>query len=311
MEGDVLIADFLKTRGVDEGLAELILTVSSLAIPISREFPHRTGDAGTVNKYGEEQKALDVWVNDFLTKKLLETGVVKTVISEELPEPVHSEDGGGKYLVAMDPLDGSSNVKSNNMFGTIVGVYKRTKMPAKGRKQVASFYKLYGPSTTLVLTTKEGVHEFVLARKGHRDFILLREDMRFPEPKIYGVGGNPDKWIPEFDVFVRLLRNRGLKNRYGGAFVGDFNQILHHGGFFGYPALMDKPKGKLRLVFEGNPMALIAEEAGGSSSCGSANLLDVEPRDPDERVPIYIGNKELVESLEEIFKACKEAREFY
>ncbi|MBD3388193.1 MAG: fructose-1,6-bisphosphatase [Candidatus Altiarchaeales archaeon] len=310
MEEDVLLEGFLKEKGVDEGLVDLISEVASLAVPIRKEFPHRTGKAGTKNKYGEEQVALDVWVNDFLTKKLLDTGAVKTVVSEELPEPVHSKDKTGKYTVSLDPLDGSSNVKSNNMFGTIVGVYKKD-LPGKGRDQVAAFYKLYGPSTTIVLTTGDGVHEFVKARKGHSNFILLREDVEFPEPKIYGVGGNPDKWIPEFEVFVRLLRDRGLKLRYGGSFVGDFNQVLHHGGFFGYPALMGKPKGKLRLVFEGCPMAFIAKEAGGSSSCGSKSLLDIEARDIDERVPIYIGNEDLIESLEEIFEACKEAREYY
>lgn len=310
MEKDMLLKDFMGERGVDEGLISLVCEVASLAVPIRKEFPHRRGDAGTKNIYGEDQKALDVWVNDYLTEKLLATGAVKTVVSEELPEPVHSKEGGD-YLVSLDPLDGSSNVKSNNMFGTIVGVYKNTKLPAKGRKQVAAFYKLYGPSTTLVLTTGEGVHEFVKARKEHAEFMLINEDTKFPEPKIYGVGGNPDKWIPEFDVFVRLLRDRGLKLRYGGSFVGDFNQVLHHGGFFGYPALLGKPKGKLRLVFEGNPMGLIAEQAGGSSSSGSGNLLDIKPGDIDERVPIYIGNKDLIESLEEIFEACREAREFY
>jgi fructose-1,6-bisphosphatase I len=311
LEKDVILTDFLAARKVDKDLIELIDLVTQQAVPIRQEFPHRVGDAGTKNKYGEDQKALDVWVNELLTTKMLESGLVKTVISEELPEPVCSKDGGGKYAVAMDPLDGSSNVKSNNMFGTIMGVYKDHYLPGKGRKQIAAFYKLYGPSTTLVITTGDGTHEFVKGRKHTHDFILLKENLSFPEPKIYGVGGNPDKWIPEFDVFVRLLRNKGLKLRYGGSFVGDFNQIPHHGGFFGYPATIDKPKGKLRLMFEGNPIAMIAEQAGGSSSCGSKNLLDIDPINLDSRVPIYVGNKELIVSLEEIFKACKDAREYY
>jgi fructose-1,6-bisphosphatase I len=311
MDKEIKLKDFLTTQKIDKDLADLILLLTSMVIPIREELPHRLGEAGTKNKYGEDQKALDVWVNDLLTSKMLESGLVKTVVSEELPDPVTSEGGKGKFNVAMDPLDGSSNVKSNNLFGTIMGVYKAHDKPGKGRKQIAAFYKLYGPNTTLVMTTKEGVHEFVKGRKNTNEFFLHKENLMFPEPKIYGVGGNPDKWVPEFDLFVRLLRSKGLKLRYGGSFVGDFNQILHHGGFFGYPATLDKPKGKLRLVFEGNPMALIAENAGGSSSVGSKNLLDVDPINTDSRVPIYIGNKELIQSLEDIFKAARDAREYY
>jgi len=311
LDNEVVLKDYLASSKIDKDLAELMLLISAQAIPIRQEFPHRVGDAGTKNKYGEDQKALDVWVNDLLIQRMRESGLVKMIVSEELPEPITCGEGKGKFNVAMDPLDGSSNVKSNNLFGTIVGVYKGSDRPGKGRNQVAAFYKLYGPSTTLVLTTGEGTQEFVKGRKGTQEFILLHENVKFPEPKIYGVGGNPDKWVPEFDLFVRLLRNKGLKNRYGGSFVGDFNQILHHGGFFGYPATIDKPKGKLRLVFEANPMAFIAEQSGGSSSCGSKNLLDIDPINMDSRVPVYIGNRELIQSLDEIFKACKDAREYY
>lgn len=311
MSDDIILKDFLDTKCSNKDLCDLIELVASLAVPIRQEFPHRLGEAGTKNKYGEDQKALDVWVNDFLTEKLLESGLVKSVYSEELPEPVYSKDGGGKFNVAFDPLDGSSNVKSNNMFGTIVGVYKAKDTPGLGRKQIAAFYKLYGPSTSMVLTTGDGVSEFIKLRKKSDKFRLVNDDVEFPEPKIYGVGGNPDKWIPEFDLFVKLLRNKGLKNRYGGSFVGDFNQILHHGGFFGYPATIDNPKGKLRLVFEGNPIAMIAEQAGGSSSVGSKNLLDIDPINIDSRVPIYVGNKELIDQLEEIFKSVKDARRYF
>ncbi|MBU0762603.1 MAG: fructose-1,6-bisphosphatase [Candidatus Altiarchaeota archaeon] len=310
MEKNVTLKDYLSTKKVDKDLTELITLLSSLVIPIREEFPHRLGDAGTKNIYGEDQKALDVWVNDLLTQKMLDSGLVKSVISEELPDQVFSEKGG-KFNVVMDPLDGSSNVKSNNLFGTIIGIYKAKDKPGLGIKQIAAFYKLYGPNTTLVMSVGDGVQEFIRARKNVNEFILLKEGVTFPEPKIYGVGGNPDKWVPEFDLFVKLLRSKGLKLRYGGSFVGDFNQILHHGGFFGYPATLDKPKGKLRLVFEGNPMAYIAEQAGGSSSVGSKNLLDIDPINIDSRVPVYIGNKELIVSLEDIFKAARDAREYY
>ena len=309
MKGKNNLRGYLKERKVEDGLSSLIQLISEQSI--RKEFPHRLGEAGTKNKYGESQKALDVWVNDYLTEKMLESGLVSQVISEEHAEPVYSKDGKGDYIVAMDPLDGSSNVKSNNLFGTIVGIYGTGSKPTVGRNQIAAFYKLYGPSTSIILSTGDGVASFVKSRKKDLDFMLVNDSVRFPEPKIYGVGGNPDKWVPEFEVFMRILRDRGLKNRYGGSFVGDFNQILHHGGFFGYPATIDNPKGKLRLVFEGNPIAYIAEQAGGSSSCGSKNLLDIDPINVDSRVPIYVGNAELIEKLEEIFKACKEAREHY
>jgi fructose-1,6-bisphosphatase I len=307
---EILLNNFL--GDTKDEIAEIIKSVAGLSIPILEEIPHRRGTAGSQNIYGEEQKALDVWVNDLLTEKLLKVACVSTVLSEEFGEPVLNKEATGKYCVTLDPLDGSSNIKSNNLFGTIVGIFDSKKVPMKGRKQVAAFYKLYGPMTTIVLSVGGGVHEFAKSRKGHSKYFMINKDLKFPEePKLYGVGGNPKKWIPEFSYFVDLLRDKGLKNRYGGSFVGDFNQILKYGGFFGYPALMNKPNGKLRLVFEGNPMSYIAEKAGGLGSTGRTRILDIEPREIDERIPIYIGNKELIEELEELFTVCKEARETY
>ncbi|MBD3262333.1 MAG: class 1 fructose-bisphosphatase [Candidatus Altiarchaeales archaeon] len=307
---ETTLEDFLENQ--DPEVAEIVDAVAGQSIPIRHEIPHRRGDAGTQNIYGEDQKALDVWVNDLLTHKLIETNSVYQVVSEENPKPILNPGGEGEYTVAMDPLDGSSNVKSNNLFGTIIGVYKSRNPAEKGRKQVAAFYKLYGPMITIVLATEDGVYEFAKARKTHKKYFLINEQLRFPEPpKLYGVGGNPKKWVPEFRYFVDLLRDRGLKNRYGGSFVGDFNQVLKYGGFFGYPALLDKPRGKLRLVFEGNPMSFIAEKAGGLGSTGAQNILDIEPREMDERIPIYIGNMELISELEKLFTVCKDAREQY
>jgi fructose-1,6-bisphosphatase I len=307
LEEEVLLKDFLQEA--DDELAKLIVNFARLSIHIRNEFPHRLGDAGTKNIYGEDQKALDVWTNEFLMNELFDTGLVKTVASEELEEPVDCDEGTGSFIVTLDPLDGSSNVKSNNLFGTIVGIYRDVKLPAKGRNLVAALYKLYGPLTTMVLGLNKRVYEFVKCRKCHQEFVLLHEGLKMPEPKIYGVGGNPDKWVPEFDLFVRLLRGRGLKLRYGGSFVGDFNQVLHHGGFFGYPAMLNKPSGKLRLIYEGIPMALIAENAGGDSSNGVRSLLDIKPKTMDQRTPIYIGCQDLIDGLEDIFKTTKQARE--
>jgi len=307
---ELLLKDFLQET--DEEIAEIIKTIGGLSIPILDEIPHRRGEAGSQNVYGEQQKALDVWVNDLLTEHLLDIDCVSKVLSEEVGEPVEAEKCTGSYSVTLDPLDGSSNIKSNNLFGTIVGIYDTDDVPTKGREQVAALYKLYGPMTTLVITLGDGVHEFAKARKGHNKYFMINEDIKLPEdPKIYGVGGNPKKWVPEFSYFVDMLRDQGLKNRYGGSFVGDFTQVLKYGGFFGYPALMDRPTGKLRLIFEGNPISFITEQAGGKGSTGAANILDISPREIDERIPIYVGNQELVEELEDLFKVCKEAREEY
>ncbi len=308
MEKNTLLKDVLEES--NDELAHLITEISKLSLPIRKEFPHRLGEAGTKNVFGEDQKALDVWTNEFLMDKLFDTGLVKAIASEELDGIVESEDRKGKFSITLDPLDGSSNIISNNLFGTIVGIYKNKKLPAKGRDMVAALYKLYGPITSLVVTVEKTVYEFVKSRKDHHEFMLINDDIKMPEAKIYGVGGNPDKWIPEFELFVKLLRGKGLKLRYGGSFVGDFNQVLHHGGFFGYPSLLNKPSGKLRLLFEGYPMAKIAENSGGGSSNGSKSLLDIKPKSLDQRTPIYIGNADLIENLEEIFKMAKDARKF-
>lgn len=294
---------------VDDDLADLISEFAKQSVPLREEFPVRRGKAQSENVYGEQQIKLDLWTNDYFIDKIGKTGLVGTILSEESPEAV--EVGGGPFNITMDPLDGSSNVDSNNLFGTIVGVYKNTKIPAKGKKQVAAFYKLYGPITTLVLATKGKVYEFVKERKKKVQYVLSKEDLTMPEPKIYGVGGNPDTWIPEFYFFVRLLRSKGLKMRYGGSFVGDFNQVLFHGGFFGYPSMLTKPSGKLRLLFEGNPMAYICEAAGGASSTGRHSILSVEPERLDHRIPVYVGDKELVDDLENIFAAAQDARQAF
>ena len=195
----------------------------------------------------------------------------------------------------MDPLDGSSNIESNNLVGTIVGIYKKD-LPAQGKHLIAAMYILYGPTVTLVYTTGNGVHEFLHTKKG---FILKEENIKLPEPGIlYSIGGLRKDWLPSFRKYIKELELKGYKLRYGGAFVGDFNQILHYGGIFAYPALTTKPNGKLRLLFEANPMSFIIEEAGGASTNGKCSILKINPEDIDQRVPVYVGNKKLIKNIE-------------
>ena len=280
---------------VDRDLGRLFSVISGLAGAIRRELPVRRDPAATKNVYGEQQLELDVWINDALVRALGESGLVSQVASEEMGEV--KSVGKGRFSVVLDPLDGSSNVKSNNIFGTIFGVVDGGRLPARGANLAAAGYMIYGPATTFVYAAKGGVHEFVQGAAGRaEEFALVHEGLRLPpKGKLYGVGGHREKWIPAVKVFVGDLERELMNLRYGGSFVGDFNQILHYGGFFAYPAQVDKPAGKYRLQFESNPIAFIAEAAGGAGTTGTERILDVAPTGIDQTVPTYVGNRDLVD----------------
>ncbi|MBI5635727.1 fructose-1,6-bisphosphatase [Candidatus Micrarchaeota archaeon] len=289
----------------DRELAQLIAVVAGLSADIRREFPHRLITENAVeNKYGEFTRELDDWTNKEFCRALIGSKLVRKVYSEELAEPLLGEPGA-PFEVTMDPLDGSSNIVANNPFGSIFGVWRKS-LPATGREQVAAFFKLYGPITTLVYTTSETkkVAEFVKARKGVVQYNLLYDGLTIPdEGKVYGVGGNPLDFDEKYGGFLkRLVFGHKLKTRYCGAFVADFSQILHYGGYFGYGGTRKSPNGKLRLFFESNPIALIAEHAGGRSSDGGKSILDVKSDNMEQRVPTHVGNKHIIEELEETLK---------
>lgn len=282
--------------GIDRDLAYLILKISDITSAISDELPYRRGKADTKNIFGELQLVADKWADQFLIDEFKKTDLVKSVVSEEQPELVKLNDDG-LFNITLDPLDGSSNIESNNLVGTIVGIYK-TDLPTQGKHLIAAMYVLYGAVTTLVYTARNGVHEFLHTKKG---FVLKDENITLPEPgKLYGIGGLRKDWLPSFRGYIEELEQAGYKLRYGGSFVGDFNQILHYGGIFAYPALTGKPQGKLRLLVESNTMSFIAEQAGGASTNGKFSILEVEPEEITQRVPTYIGNKDLIEKLEQI-----------
>ncbi len=304
-EDQITLEQFLETE--EEELRELILTLAEMSTRLRAEFSMRRGSAMTWNPSGEEQMAIDKWASDFIVKKLSKLGTVMQVASEEM-EPIH-ENEKGRFSVTIDPLDGSSNIDSNNIFGTIVGIYEG-KLPQPGVNLIAAFYEVYGPITTMILTLGKGVHEFIEVSRGSSQFILSKKNMVFPDPPmIYGAGAHKQDWIPEFSTFIRLLGEKKLKTRYGGAMVGDFNQVLIYGGIFCYPSTMQKPKGKLRLVFEANPIGFIAQQAGGKISNGRRNTLNIMPSDVHQRTPVYVGNRSLVEELEELVERARLARE--
>jgi len=259
----------------------------------------RTGDlgvAGTSNLYGEEQLALDVLSDRIIRKRLQHSGVVCNIASEEMEEIFQvSSNPQGMFSVAYDPLDGSSLVDVNLAVGTIVGIYQGCELLQPGRKMVGALYILYGPRVSMVYSVGKGVFEFTMNQL--MEFTLTREHIRMqPAGDIYSPGGLRKKYCESNERFIRYLEAKGSKLRYSGGFVPDINQVLIKGkGIFMYPALTDSPNGKLRMLFELNPMAFLIEQAGGSATNGNIPILDIVPDSLDQRSPIYIGCREDVE----------------
>lgn len=288
----------------DKSLYKLVTLMANLSTLVREMIPRELGFAGGTNPYGEKQLQLDVWSNDLFAKKLLKSGLVKRLASEEM-EGV-AEAKAGEYSIVLDPLDGSSNLKSNNLLGTIVGVYREKLLPAKGRDLHAAMYFLYGPYHQLVLAVNDGVRSFAAHGKGSQGARFISDGLirELPKPPtVYGIGGLREKWTPTVRGFVESLEKRRLSPRYGGSFVGDYNQVLTKGGFFAYPELTDAPEGKYRLQFESNPVGFITEKAGGRASTGKQNILDVEPSSITQRVPTYLGDRDLVQEFESIYQS--------
>ncbi|MDF1579385.1 MAG: class 1 fructose-bisphosphatase [Desulfuromonadales bacterium] len=287
---------FLRERDVDRNLTRVICEIADASKYIVNSI--RTGDlgvAGTSNLYGEEQLALDVLSDRILRKRLAHSGVVANIVSEEQPEIVPlSPDCEGKFSVAYDPLDGSSLVDVNLAVGTIVSIYAGCDLLQPGCNQAAAMYILYGPRTTLVLSTGDGVHEFNMNQL--MEYTLTRENIQVgASGSIYSPGGQRNKYTAGVRSFVEQLEARGSKLRYSGGFVPDINQVLMKGkGIFFYPHLNDTPEGKLRVLFELNPMAFLMEQAGGAASNGKSRILDMVPDNIDMRAPVFIGSKDEV-----------------
>ena len=245
------------------------------------------------NPSGEQQLAADVYADELLEERLLALEAIGSYASEER-DTVVTGDGGGALHVACDPLDGSSNLKSNNTMGTLFGIYEDP-LPAPGSALIASGLVLFGPITTMVTARDRTVREWVL-EDGDRN--LVDGDLRLPDdPTVYGFGGRLPQWTEAFADYVADVET-DLKLRYGGAMIGDVNQVLTYGGIFGYPGLRDRPEGKLRLLFEGHPIAHVVETAGGASSNGTRSLLDLEPDRLHERTPLFVGDETYIERLE-------------
>ncbi len=291
----------LREHDEDRDLTRLICEIADASKYIINSI--NTGDlgvAGTSNLYGEKQLALDVLSDRIIIKRLMHSDVVANIASEERDDIVVVDaDCEEKFSVAFDPLDGSSLVDVNLAVGTIVSIYKGCNLLQPGRNQVAALYILYGPRTTLVYSTGNGVHEFGM--NSLMEYTLNQENIRMNDgpAKVYSPGGQRSQYSLGTEKFTQYLENGGAKLRYSGGFVPDINQVLiKRSGLFMYPHLKNAPDGKLRLLYELNPMAYLIEQAGGAASDGRRRILDIRPESVEDRAPVFIGSKEAVAMAE-------------
>lgn len=268
------------------------------------------GETGEVNIQGEFVQKLDVYANNTFMRSLEHRGHTCMVVSEEEEEPmrVGGKWHSGRYVVTVDPLDGSSNIDVNATIGTIFGVFRRKSeegTPAElsdvlrpGDEMLAAGYLIFGSGTMLVVASEFGVHGFTLD-PGVGEFFLSHPNIKLANPgKIYSTNDvYYDRWQPGVRAFIERCRQpeRKLSARYIGSLVADFHRNLLKGGVFLYPATAKNPDGKLRLMYEAFPLAFIAEMAGGAATDGRERILDKTPTALHDRVPLVIGSKDLVE----------------
>jgi fructose-1,6-bisphosphatase I len=273
------------------------------------------GPLGQTNVQGEAVQKLDVAANRALLHCLGKRGTVAVMASEENEEPVVVERDRrhGRYVVVFDPLDGSSNIDVNVSVGTIFSILRREPDPAgtrdplidvlqPGDRQLAAGYVVYGSSTVLVYSAGDGVHGFTLD-PSIGDFLIAHEDIRMPPSgNIYSVNeANADSFPEGYRRFLAHLRagklGRTYSSRYIGSLVADFHRTLLKGGVFLYPPTQAYPQGKLRLLYEANPIAFLARQAGGMASDGRGEILGVQPTSLHQRTPLLVGSREELEAL--------------
>ena len=279
------------------------------------------GSTGEINVQDEEVQKLDVFANRVMYDINAHTGRVCIMGSEETDDPMYIPDkySAGKYVLMFDPLDGSGNIDINISVGTIFSIHRKISKGDRGTiedllqpgyKQVAAGYIVYGSSTIFVYTAGNGVHGFTLDTN-IGEFLLSNPDIKIPENmKYYSTNeSNYHYWEPSIKKYIDDIKNpannRNFSSRYVGALVADFHRNLLKGGIFLYPKDTKdplKPTGKLRLLYEASPLALIAREAGGYASNGTMPILDIQPTDLHQRTPLFIGNKTEVELIEKYIK---------
>jgi len=278
------------------------------------------GKQGATNIQGEEQMKLDVYADEMLISVLRSSADCAGIASEENDDVVCFDDEfslQSKYVVLFDPLDGSSNIDCNASIGTIFAIYRRISPLGEcctkedfmqaGKNLMAAGYVIYGSSTMMVYATKASVNGFTL-EPSIGEFCLSHRDMRCKEQgKIYSINqGNWSKYDSGVRKYLNDCMDQVYSHRYIGSMVADMHRTLIKGGIFMYPADSSAKSGKLRLLYECNPMAFLAEAAGGMASTGTQRILDVQPTDLHQRVPIFIGSKNMVEAAVECLASQKE-----
>jgi fructose-1,6-bisphosphatase I len=314
-----------------EATGELSALLSDLALAakvISREVNKAglvdiLGFTGDENVHGEKVKKLDIYANDMMIKAMDHGGHLCAMASEEEEDIIHipTQHRIGKYIILFDPLDGSSNIDANISIGTIFSIYKRLSPDGTpgtmedclqpGINQVAAGYVVYGSSTILVYTTgaDHGVHGFTLD-PSIGEFLLSHENITTPKKgKIYSINeGNYLYWHPGLKKYIKYLQEedaataRPYSTRYIGSMVADIHRNMLYGGIFMYPADSRSPYGKLRLMYECNPMAMIIEAAGGRAIDGKKRIMEIVPTSLHQRTPIFIGSAEDVTIVEEFMR---------
>ncbi len=280
------------------------------------------GDAGSINVQGEEVKKLDVYANNQLVGVLRHGISCAGIGSEELDDILVFDDeisNNSKYVCLFDPLDGSANIDVNVSIGTIFSVFRRVTPIGKpvtiadflqpGTRQVAAGYVIYGSSTILVYATRRGVNGFTLD-PSIGEYTLSHPDIKCPPSgRIYSVNhGNFFQYTDKVREYINVCQKKDKTNggpytqRYIGSMVSDVHRNLIKGGIFMYPAIKDKPGGKLRLLYECNPFAFIVEVAGGNATDGKQRILDIQPTEVHQRTPLFIGSKLMMEELESFIK---------
>lgn len=307
-------------------LWDLIIAAKTISQEVNKAgLANVLGLTGEENVHGEEVKKLDMYANERICNAMDHGGHLCMMASEENEDviPIPDKYPKGKYVLMFDPLDGSSNIDANVSIGTIFSIYRRKSSDnenptkekdclRKGTEQVAAGYVIYGSSTMMVYTTGQGVHGFTLD-PGIGEFLLSHENIQIPSKgKIYSINeGNMNAWDEGTKKYISYLKEKdpasGKKPyslRYIGSLVADFHRNLLYGGIFLYPADYsnpEKPKPKLRLLYEAAPLAFIVEQAGGMASTGKERILDIQATELHQKVPLIIGSKEDVLTYEKFF----------
>ena len=295
-------------------LSQLLRDIALASKVVNREINRAglvdiLGGFGAQNVQGEDQQKLDVAANIRFIRALTKGGEVCGIISEEDEGVVDTGKYNGRYIVAMDPLDGSSNIDVNVSIGTIFSVYRRVSpiggpvqmedLLQAGSAQVAAGYVLYGSSTMLVYSTGKGVNGFTY-ESSLGEYFLSHPNIQTPKDgKIYSINeGSSNSFPAEVNAYIQYCKDNKYSARYIGSLVADFHRNLFKGGIFIYPATESAPSGKLRLLYECNALAFLVEQAGGLALDGKNRILDIVPTKLHQRVPYYVGSPNMVK------KAC-------